>query len=180
MSDISDDSDVDNDVPTMDFASFYGIQMSENDKDDDDNESYSNIDNNSTYSPRNSLNSESPFAFQSSSSPSSLPIENKTTTNASSSSSNTSNLNSNHFNASKYVEDLMSSHRAEELQSRGSKMMHEIRTLDGDMQMLVYENYNKFISATETIKRMKSNVIGMEDDMSKVEQKMKLCGKLKN
>ena len=23
-------------------------------------------------------------------------------------------------------------------------MLHEIRTLDGDMQMLVYENYNKF------------------------------------
>ena len=32
--------------------------------------------------------------------------------------------------------------------------------------MLVYENYNKFISATETIRRMKDNVEAMEDDMS--------------
>jgi hypothetical protein len=36
------------------------------------------------------------------------------------------------------------------------------------MQMLVYENYNKFISATETIKRMKTNVEAMDDDMGAV------------
>lgn len=36
------------------------------------------------------------------------------------------------------------------------------------MQMLVYENYNKFISATETIKRMKANVEAMDDDMEAV------------
>ena len=141
MSDISDDSDLDNDVPTMDFASFYGIEMSANDKEEDDNESYSNMDNNSSYSPRNSLTTDSPFMNQPSNSPSSssLPINNKT-----SSSSQSSNMNSNQFNSIQYVEDLMSSHRAEDLQSRGNKMMHEIRTLDGDMQMLVYENYNKF------------------------------------
>ena len=34
--------------------------------------------------------------------------------------------------------------------------------------MLVYENYNKFISATETIKRMKANVEAMDDDMEAV------------
>lgn len=36
------------------------------------------------------------------------------------------------------------------------------------MQMLVYENYNKFISATETIKRMKNNVDAMDTDMEAV------------
>jgi hypothetical protein len=36
------------------------------------------------------------------------------------------------------------------------------------MQMLVYENYNKFISATETIKRMKKNVEAMDEDMDAV------------
>lgn len=56
----------------------------------------------------------------------------------------------------------------EELISEDAKMIHEIRSLDSDMQMLVYENYNKFISATETIKRMKSNVETMDDDMRAV------------
>lgn len=40
------------------------------------------------------------------------------------------------------------------------------------MQMLVYENYNKFISATETIKRMKSNVEAMDEDLEAVKFKM--------
>lgn len=47
-------------------------------------------------------------------------------------------------------------------------MIHEVRTLDSDMQMLVYENYNKFISATETITRMKTNVEAMDGDMDTV------------
>ena len=51
-------------------------------------------------------------------------------------------------------------------------MVHDIKTLDSDMQMLVYENYNKFISATETIKKMKSNVEAMDEDMESVRVKM--------
>ena len=31
----------------------------------------------------------------------------------------------------------------------------EIRSLDSEMQTLVYENYNKFISATDTIRKVK-------------------------
>lgn len=37
-------------------------------------------------------------------------------------------------------------------------MVSEIKSLDSDMQMLVYENYNKFISATDTIRKMKNRV----------------------
>ena len=36
------------------------------------------------------------------------------------------------------------------------------------MQTLVYENYNKFISATDTISQMKSSIEGMEGEMNKV------------
>lgn len=36
-------------------------------------------------------------------------------------------------------------------------MAAEIKNLDTDLQMLVYENYNKFISATDTIKRYIDN-----------------------
>lgn len=40
------------------------------------------------------------------------------------------------------------------------------RRLSGDMQMLVYENYSKFISATDTIRDMQRNVEAMEGEMS--------------
>lgn len=36
------------------------------------------------------------------------------------------------------------------------------------MQTLVYENYNKFILATDTIRQMKNDFKSMEDEMSKL------------
>ena len=35
----------------------------------------------------------------------------------------------------------------------------EIRSLDSEMQTLVYENYNKFISATDTIRKVNNALI---------------------
>ncbi|KAG7245854.1 hypothetical protein CRUP_010290, partial [Coryphaenoides rupestris] len=46
-----------------------------------------------------------------------------------------------------------------------SCMVKQIRSLDSDMQTLVYENYNKFISATDTIRKMKNDFKKMEDEM---------------
>eukprot|EP00026_Physarum_polycephalum_P003086 Phypoly_transcript_03095.p1 GENE.Phypoly_transcript_03095~~Phypoly_transcript_03095.p1 ORF type:complete len:841 (+),score=168.35 Phypoly_transcript_03095:323-2524(+) len=40
------------------------------------------------------------------------------------------------------------------------------------MKSLVYENYNKFISATDTIRKMKSNVENMEAEMSRLSRDM--------
>ncbi|XP_020254941.1 vacuolar protein sorting-associated protein 51 homolog isoform X1 [Asparagus officinalis] len=51
-------------------------------------------------------------------------------------------------------------------------MAAEIKNLDTDLQMLVYENYNKFISATDTIKRMKNNIVGMEANMEQLIEKI--------
>jgi hypothetical protein len=48
-------------------------------------------------------------------------------------------------------------------------MVSEIKSLDSDMQMLVYENYSKFISATDTIQQMKERVDGMAGSMRALE-----------
>lgn len=50
---------------------------------------------------------------------------------------------------------LVQVHRTnlEGLLQKHVEMAAEIKNLDSDMQMLVYENYNKFISATDTIRR---------------------------
>jgi len=78
------------------------------------------------------------------------------------------------FNASSYVEDMLENMRAQDLLETDVAFVHDIRSLDSDMQMLVYENYNKFIAATETIKRMKTNVEAMDSDMNSVKMKMDL------
>ena len=48
----------------------------------------------------------------------------------------------------------------------------DMRQFETEMQTLVYDNYNKFISATETIRKMKSQVEHMESDMKRLEENM--------
>lgn len=59
-----------------------------------------------------------------------------------------------------------------DLLSRDDQLIGEIKELDTSMQMLVYENYNKFISATDTIRKMRTNVASMEDEVAKVVRSM--------
>lgn len=44
-------------------------------------------------------------------------------------------------------------------------IVRDTQTLHSEMQTLVYENYNKFISATDTIRKMKSDFKQMETEM---------------
>lgn len=61
--------------------------------------------------------------------------------------------------------------KTETLQSllrRDAELTNEVKSMDSDMHMLVYENYNKFIGATDTIRQMKDNVTSMEAEMAKL------------
>ncbi|GKA68049.1 vacuolar protein sorting-associated protein 51 homolog isoform X1 [Tanacetum coccineum] len=70
------------------------------------------------------------------------------------------------------VDDKVQKSNLEGLLQRHVEMAAEIKNLDTDLQMLVYENYNKFISATDTIKRMKNNIVGMEVNMEQLLDKI--------
>ena len=79
------------------------------------------------------------------------------------------------FDPEAFVRFLLQSVRQEDLLRRHEDMVQEVKKLDSDMQMLVYENYNRFISATDTIRTMKSNVDGMDSSMQELE---KVTGRL--
>ena len=81
----------------------------------------------------------------------------------------TAGLDSTTFDADRYLAQLLRSTRLDALLSKHAEVSTEIRSLDSDMQMLVYENYNKFISATDTIRSMKSNVDGMDSNMQELQ-----------
>lgn len=51
-------------------------------------------------------------------------------------------------------------------------IVKETQTLHSDMQTLVYENYNKFISATDTIRKMKTDFKQMETEMKLLKENM--------
>ncbi|KAJ3279298.1 Vacuolar protein sorting-associated protein 51 [Borealophlyctis nickersoniae] len=69
------------------------------------------------------------------------------------------------FNAELAVNNALVEQSLPELIQRDNDLVSEIKELDGDMKTLVYENYNKFIAATDTIRKMKVNVENMESEM---------------
>ncbi|KAM4721664.1 vacuolar protein sorting-associated protein 51 homolog [Rhinophrynus dorsalis] len=70
-----------------------------------------------------------------------------------------------HFNPELYLTKLRKESSLSQLMDVEADMVRQIRSLDSDMQTLVYENYNKFISATDTIRKMKNDFKKMEDEM---------------
>ncbi|KAF3436540.1 hypothetical protein FNV43_RR23632 [Rhamnella rubrinervis] len=81
-------------------------------------------------------------------------------------------INTTSFDPDQYMNLLVQKSNLEGILQRHFEMAAEIKNLDTDLQMLVYENYNKFISATDTIKRMKSNIVGMEANMEHLLEKI--------
>lgn len=59
------------------------------------------------------------------------------------------------------------------LMENEQSLYKNIQSLDSEMQTLVYENYNKFINATDTIKKMGTNFDLMEDELSLLSEKMR-------
>ncbi|XP_077447933.1 vacuolar protein sorting-associated protein 51 homolog [Stigmatopora argus] len=74
-------------------------------------------------------------------------------------------INGSDFDPEHYLNKLRKECSLAELMNHETTMVKQIRSLDSDMQTLVYENYNKFISATDTIRKMKNDFKKMEDEM---------------
>ena len=64
------------------------------------------------------------------------------------------NINGAHFEPEVYLGKLLKERSLAELMDKETEMVRHIKALDSDMQTLVYENYNKFISATDTIRKV--------------------------
>lgn len=74
------------------------------------------------------------------------------------------------FNADQHTSDILRIFPLEKLMVEHRNMAREIKNLDSDMQQLVYENYNKFITATDTIRTMKHSLDAMETEMQRLQQ----------
>ncbi|XP_071618244.1 vacuolar protein sorting-associated protein 51 homolog isoform X1 [Heliangelus exortis] len=74
-------------------------------------------------------------------------------------------INGPNFDPEVYLTKVRSECPLGQLLAREAALGREIRALDSDMQTLLYENYNKFISATDTIRKMKVDFRRMEAEM---------------
>jgi len=80
------------------------------------------------------------------------------------------NLNSVHFAPEKYVGKLLKERSLKGLMLLSSENSTKARELDTELQGLVYDNYNRFISATETIRKMRDNVVRMDEKLHTLEK----------
>ncbi|KAG0240166.1 Vacuolar protein sorting-associated protein 51 [Actinomortierella wolfii] len=74
------------------------------------------------------------------------------------------------FEVDKYMHKMFVEKQLPGLIQADNDLVADIRQLDGDMKTLVYENYSKFLSATDTINKMKSNVDNLESEMTRLTQ----------
>ncbi|KAG9069936.1 Vacuolar protein sorting-associated protein 51 [Linnemannia hyalina] len=62
-------------------------------------------------------------------------------------------LDSHAFEVDKYMHKMFVEKQLPGLVQADNELVADIRQLDGDMKTLVYENYSKFLSATDTINK---------------------------
>ena len=82
-------------------------------------------------------------------------------------------VNSPSFDSELYSQKVIKEATLSQLMAQETQIVRQIHSLDSDMQTLVYENYNKFISATDTIKQMRVDFRDMEGEMDQLAEKMK-------
>lgn len=73
-----------------------------------------------------------------------------------------SNINSDGFDSEAYVNNLILKKGLDELVTVEEEMVQSVRRLDYEMQHLIYENYNKFLTATTVIKKMQDEFTNMD------------------
>ncbi|CAK9070346.1 Vacuolar protein sorting-associated protein 51 homolog (Protein fat-free homolog), partial [Durusdinium trenchii] len=81
-------------------------------------------------------------------------------------------LDSAKFDEDAFVRERLVKSSFAELLRKDDALVQEVRTLDADMQLLVYDNYSKFISATDTIRSMKDKVDEIEGDIGQMVAKV--------
>ncbi|XP_041970767.1 vacuolar protein sorting-associated protein 51 homolog [Aricia agestis] len=80
------------------------------------------------------------------------------------------NIDGNNFNSEKYLECLMKCATLKQVMDKEAEVITQSQFLQSEMQTLVYENYNKFISATETVRKMRSDFQVMQEEMNKLSE----------
>ncbi|KAL1895813.1 hypothetical protein Cpir12675_003035 [Ceratocystis pirilliformis] len=76
------------------------------------------------------------------------------------------------FDSAAYVRKVSEELGLEELLKVYTKILGETRALDAEKKALVYDNYNKLIAATETIRKMRANMDPLNPIASTLDPKM--------
>ncbi len=84
-------------------------------------------------------------------------------------------LDSATFDANQHMAQMLKTSGLERLMVEHRNTAREIKNLDTDMQQLVTENYNKFITATDTVRVMKAEIDQAIPELAKLTTIMSAC-----
>lgn len=79
-------------------------------------------------------------------------------------------IDGSNFNSEMYLECLLKCATLRQVMDKEAEVVTQSQFLQSEMQTLVYENYNKFISATETVRKMRSDFQIMQEEMNKLSE----------
>ena len=82
------------------------------------------------------------------------------------------NLDSQNFDSQKYLSNFLKTNGIKDLIQKNIEIQNDIKNYDHDIQSLVFENYNKFIISIDTVKKMKHNIVKVEEKMKVLENSM--------
>lgn len=75
-------------------------------------------------------------------------------------------MDGSNFDSEAYVNKILKEYSLKDVMNVETAIIRDTQSLHSDMQTLVYENYNKFISATDTMRKMKTEFKQMETEMN--------------
>ncbi|XP_008545669.1 vacuolar protein sorting-associated protein 51 homolog [Microplitis demolitor] len=81
-------------------------------------------------------------------------------------------INGANFEPDLYIAKLTKDYRLKQIMDHEEEIRRNTQVLHSEMQTLVYENYNKFIAATDTIRKMKTDFKEMEESMDSLTTNM--------
>ena len=81
-------------------------------------------------------------------------------------------VNESQFSVETYMAKMQQDKTLLSLAKVNLNLISEIKTLDGDMKTLVYENYERFLTATDTMKNIRKTLEVMQSEMTILSAKM--------
>lgn len=85
---------------------------------------------------------------------------------------NSLDIDGSSFNPDVYLDCLLKCATLKQVMDKEAEIVTQSQFLQSEMQTLVYENYNKFISATETVRKMRTDFKIMQEEMNKLSENM--------
>ncbi|KAJ2612355.1 hypothetical protein H4S08_002739 [Coemansia sp. RSA 1365] len=84
----------------------------------------------------------------------------------------TQDIDTSGFDSKKYLKKLLETQGVTGLLQADNQLVREVRQIDGAMKTMVYENYSRFIHATQAIQQMKRDADHMDEEMAKLTQRV--------